>query len=487
MSAEEQRLLEMEKKVKLLEEKLLWFSRAVEQSPSTVMITDTKGTIVYVNPKFRSLTGYTAEEVIGKNPRILKSGEQPQAVYRGMYEAVTSGREWRGEFHNRKKNGEYYWEAVSISPLKNSAGKITHFLAVKEDITARKQAEESLERENQFKEALLATIPFGIEIVDMTGKVLFLNDRLRKEFGEGAVGKKCWELYRDNRKMCEGCPLVKGLALGETEANEVEGCFGGRAVKISHTGMMYQGEPAVLEVFEDVTARKRIDRLKDEYVRNVSHELNTPLTIMRQGISQVLDGIVHDQDEVLSIVLDEVDRLTRMINNMLDLSRIEAGKLFLEKSRLDLNDLVAERVGKFKRIAGEKKLSLEKALAHGALDVYADPDKIDEVLINLIGNALKYTPPGGMIRVMTKRQGKTVECSVADTGVGIAPGNLNLIFNKYHQVAAPLDPGAKGIGLGLVIAKELIEMHGGRIWAEGKEGRGSRFTFTLPVVDKDKK
>lgn len=137
-------------KLRRVEEELRKLSHAIEQSPSTVMITDSSGNIEYVNPKFTQLTGYTPEEVIGKNPRILKPADRPSDEYKGLWETISSGREWRGEFCNRKKNGELYWEFASISPVRNSKGVITHYIAVKEDITERKKVEE--ERTRHIKE-----------------------------------------------------------------------------------------------------------------------------------------------------------------------------------------------------------------------------------------------------------------------------------------------------------------------------------------------
>jgi sigma-B regulation protein RsbU (phosphoserine phosphatase) len=144
------------------EEKLKVFSMVVEQSPATVVITDRHGTIEYVNPKFSSLTGYSPDEAVGRNPRILKSGIQPPEFYRLMWETISSGREWQGEFHNKKKNGDSYWESASISPILGGAGEITHYVAIKEDITERKRAEEALrasekelrDRNNEMEEEL---------------------------------------------------------------------------------------------------------------------------------------------------------------------------------------------------------------------------------------------------------------------------------------------------------------------------------------------
>ena len=134
---------------------------AIEQSPSTVIITDVNGNIEYVNPKFTQLTGYTSEEVLGKNPRILKPGCKPSEEYRELWETITSGREWRGELYNRKKNGEFYWEYASISPVRNSQGVITHFIAVKEDITERKRVEDELRKLSHAIEQSPSTVMIG--------------------------------------------------------------------------------------------------------------------------------------------------------------------------------------------------------------------------------------------------------------------------------------------------------------------------------------
>ncbi len=342
--------------------------------------------------------------------------------------------------------------------------------------------EEALKKADDFNQALLATIPFGMEIVDENCTILFLNEKLKDIFGEDAVGKKCWELYRDNKKMCPGCPLKKGLQLGETETLEAEECLGGRVMQISHTGMIYKDMKAVLEVFQDITERKRLEKLKDEFLSSVSHEIRTPLTVIRQGVSQVIDGIVDDQGEVLSIILEEVDRLSRMINNILDISRIEAGKLFLRKRRLNLAEVVKKRAHAFKRIAGEKGLVLKTALDPAGPEVSADPDKIAEILDNLIGNALKFTPAGGEVSIAVAKKGEFAECSVSDNGIGVEPAHLNQLFTKYKQFAPSSGGGSRGTGLGLAIARELVKMQGGSIGAESTLGHGSRFTFTLPLA-----
>ena len=166
-----------------MEESLRHLSRAVEQSPSTVMITDTDGRMQYVNTKFTELTGYSREEAIGQNPRILKSGETPPEVYERLWETIIAGGEWRGEFHNKKKNGELYWESASISGVKDSSGTITHYLAVKEDITERKRLEDELRWKTAFLEAQVHSSPEGILVVDTQQRAVLFNDAFRDMWG----------------------------------------------------------------------------------------------------------------------------------------------------------------------------------------------------------------------------------------------------------------------------------------------------------------
>ncbi len=171
------------REVSEVRERLRKLSRAVEQSPVSVIITDTDGSIEYVNPKFTQVTGYSSDEVLGMNPRILKSGELSREVYREMWETITAGREWRGEFHNRKKDGELFWEFASISPIFDEQGRITHFVAVKEDITVRKLTEESLARSEVHFRSLIENALDIIAVVAPDGAVRYINPPVERLLG----------------------------------------------------------------------------------------------------------------------------------------------------------------------------------------------------------------------------------------------------------------------------------------------------------------
>ena len=247
-----------------------------------------------------------------------------------------------------------------------------------------------------------------------------------------------------------------------------------------------------LRVAKDVTEKKRyerrlkeLDKLKSDFVSNVSHELRTPLTAIKGSVDNMLDGLTGDlnekQNRYLVRVKSNADRLARLINDLLDLSRIEAG-IKLKRTNLSLPTVAREVVESLGSVAAEKLISFEIECPDVNLTAWADPDRIVEVLTNLIGNAIKFTPTNGKVTLCLKRSGNEwVKISVADTGPGIPSDEANRIFDKFYQVTQPEKQKAMGTGLGLSITKALVEMHGGKIWLESEVGKGSIFSFILPA------
>jgi PAS domain S-box-containing protein len=247
-----------------------------------------------------------------------------------------------------------------------------------------------------------------------------------------------------------------------------------------------------LRVAKDITEKKRyehrlkdLDKLKSDFVSNVSHELRTPLTAIKGSVDNMLDGLTGELNEKQSRYLVRIksnaDRLARLINDLLDLSRIEAG-IKLNRINLSLPTVVKEVVESLGSVAAEKLINFEIETADNDLTAWADPDRVAEVLTNLLGNAIKFSPTRGNVTVSLARSGNNwVKISITDTGPGIRPEEASRIFDKFYQVSHPEQPKATGTGLGLPIAKALVEMHGGRIWLESQAGQGSIFSFTLPA------
>jgi PAS domain S-box-containing protein len=248
-----------------------------------------------------------------------------------------------------------------------------------------------------------------------------------------------------------------------------------------------------LRVAKDISEKKRferrlkeLDRMKSDFVSNVSHELRTPLTAIKGSADNMLDGLTGSLNEkqvrYLARIKSNADRLSRLINDLLDLSRIESGRVEVRSTTLTLTALAEEVSEHLRSLAAEKLIRIEVPSRDPKLTVWADRDKVTQVLMNLIGNAVKFTPQNGKVTVAVEKNGDDyVQISVDDTGPGILPEEKNKIFSKFYQVANIEREKPKGSGLGLAISKALVEMHGGRIWVESEVGKGSTFYFTLPA------
>ncbi|MEX0803672.1 MAG: HAMP domain-containing sensor histidine kinase [Candidatus Binatia bacterium] len=231
---------------------------------------------------------------------------------------------------------------------------------------------------------------------------------------------------------------------------------------------------------------QEVDRLKSDFVANVSHELRTPLTAIKGAVDLILREVpgplTEKQSHYLARVRSNTQHLAVLINDLLDLSKIEEGKIELQAARMSLGGLVHEVVETLKPIAAEKPIELEVTTLEPSILVWADRDKVTQVLTNLIGNAIKFTPPHGRVTVSSiNKNADWVRVSVSDTGPGIAASERERIFDKFYQVVENGGPKPKGTGLGLAISRALVELHGGRIWVESEMNRGSTFNFTLPV------
>lgn len=232
----------------------------------------------------------------------------------------------------------------------------------------------------------------------------------------------------------------------------------------------------------------RAQQLKDDFVSTVSHELRTPLAIAKEGISLLEDGLLgtltEKQLKIINTASRNIDRLARIINDLLDIAKIEAGKMDIHRRRIDLVELAKQSVAAMEPMAQKKRLSLSTDMPSTPLEVFADPGRITQVLTNLIGNAVKFTVSGGVSVSGSAADGEA-HCTVLDTGPGISESDLPRVFEKFSQIERMEGAGNKGTGLGLSVAKSIIDLHGGRIWAESNPGEGSVFTFSLPLFDDD--
>jgi hypothetical protein len=370
-------------------------------------------------------------------------------------------------------------------------------IELKTQLEARKEAEDELKQSFAFSESLLRTIPFGMDILDEEGTVLFQNDNFKELFVDDAIGKKCWELVRDDKKQCSDCPLIKGINIGETETYELHDVLGNRIFEIIHTGMMYHGKKAMLEIFQDRTERKEkelelimakeqaeeSDRLKSAFLANMSHEIRTPMNGIL-GFTELLKEpnlSSDDQQDFIQIIQVSGARMLNTINNIVDISKIESGLTKVDIQGTNINEKMEFTYKFFKPEVEIKGLQflVKNGLPTNEAFINTDNEKVYGLLTNLIKNAIKFTYEGS-IEFGYEKKGKYLEFFVKDTGVGIPQNHQKIIFERFRQGSDSLTRKYEGSGLGLSIAKSYVEMLDGKIWLESEEGKGTTFYFTIP-------
>jgi PAS domain S-box-containing protein len=390
-------LLEKLSVIEATEHDLRRLATAVEQSPASIVITDIDARIIFVNQAFTQASGYSADEAVGQNPRILHSGQTPKATYADLWPTVLAGKVWRGEFLNQRKDGSTYIEQASISPVRNASGQMTHYVAVKEDVSERRRIESELAEHRQHLE----------QLVEQRTQEL----ALAKEVAEGA-----------------------NLA-------------------------------------------------KSEFLANMSHEIRTPMNAII-GLNYLLQktALLPEQRQKLDKVSTAAQHLLQIINNILDLSKIEAGKITLERHLFCPIDLLRAVASMIREQAAGKGLRLEIDTAGLPVRAYGDATRLRQVLLNFADNALKFTERGTLTLAgeLLSSEGQEMICrfTVSDTGIGIPAEDSARLFNAFEQLDSSTTRRYGGTGLGLAIARHLAQLMGGAVGVDSTPGAGSHFWIT---------
>jgi PAS domain S-box-containing protein/diguanylate cyclase (GGDEF)-like protein len=480
-----------------LRETNLFLQNILESSDAiSILYTDCEGTILYWNKGAENIFGYTAEEIIGHHKADILYPQDEAETQQRIAEVKTSifkNKKGAGcEVRELTKDGRKLWINVSLTPRLDEHGQVRGILGIGQDITERKRMEEMLLTAAQEWRATFDAISDIVCLVNSERKIIRCNkamtNLLKKPFAD-IVGQSCCELIHNTREPIEGCPFERMEETQSSEAIVVQ--RGNQWFRISVDPLLVEkGNPiGGVHIMADITKEQEIDKMKTELISNVSHELRTPLSTIKEGIALVYDGSLGplhaDQKDMLARVTNNIDRLGRLINDLLDMSKIEAGRMDLNKSLVDAPALLEEILSSFQDQAKNKKIDLRSHVNKNMSPLYVDRDRIGQVLTNLIVNSIKFTPAHGCITVWIEDKEKDVEFTVADTGIGISSQNIAELFGRFSQFNRIYGPGEGGTGLGLTISKEIIDMHGGRIWAESEVGKGSTFTFSLPRMTQD--
>lgn len=339
----------------------------------------------------------------------------------------------------------------------------------------------TISSERNTLSTVLSTMADGILIVDRKGRVVQANRAAAALLGAPAPameGRSFVEVLRDHElsTVLERCLREAAPSSGTAEVGPSR-----RFLRIVATPLQ-KGQEGALALLQDLTEIRRMETVRRDFVANVSHELRTPLASLKALVETLEDGAIVEPEaarDFLSKMHVEVDGLAQMVTELLELSRIESSRVALSFEPEEVEPLVRGAVDRLAAQADRASLKLSVQLPADLPRVSADRERIQQVLVNLIHNAIKFTPTGGEIVVGALRRGDQVHVWVADTGVGIPPDALPRIFERFYKADRSRSGG--GTGLGLAIARHVVEAHGGRIWAESAEGKGSTFTFSLPV------
>lgn len=328
-------------------------------------------------------------------------------------------------------------------------------------------------REEHLRE-MLEKSPDGVMVVRSDGRVLFANHGAELIFGHRREDllKHPFTLEADPERTIE------------TELRRLDGKR--IPLEIRAVEIHWDSEPCRLVLLRDLTPVRSLERHRDEFISRVSHELRAPLTVVKESMELVSDGtggeVTPRQKEILRIGLDNAARLNRLIDAMLDMTKIEAGVMALDLGWTDLSAMLGSIAQDYRLVAGEKKLGLKKDLPDAPMATYCDADKVSQVLVNLVSNAIKFTPEGGEIKLTLRPwEGEALIC-VENSGPGIDPEDIPRLFGKFTRLGGKAASGQRGTGLGLAISKGIIEMHRGRIWVESQPGQGCKFYILLPLL-----
>jgi PAS domain S-box-containing protein len=481
-----------ERRAVVAEEEARKLFRAVEQSPVSVMITDISGAIEYVNPAFSRMTGYGRDEVVGHNPRMLRSDKTTQEIYRDMWRQIAAGLDWRGEIVNRRRDGSVYWEQMTIAPVKGPSGAVENFIAIKEDVTEVRSLRQALEREHANLRSLLEAILDGIALTGMDDRFQYVNPSFIAQFGEVA-GREASEVF--------DAPLPALAADQPTLRAEWHSPANGRTYELTSTWVHSpDGTDLLLRVFHDITVRKQAEaalnnareaaelanRAKSEFLATMSHELRTPLNAII-GFSEIIEQQLLGplgQSQYCDYARDihqSGQHLLGLINDVLDVARLEIGRVVLREECVDPLDMVQASLNMVRERAEIGNVTVSAELPNDLPHLWGDPRRLKQVLVNVIGNGIKFTPEGGKVTVGVHADDNGLAITVADTGIGIAAEDLGKVMAPFGQVDSGMARRYGGSGLGLPLSRKLMRLHGGTLSLESTLGKGTIVTLRFPA------
>ncbi len=501
---------------KLLQKSLLELKQqkqALDQH-AIVSITDRKGKIIYVNENFTQISGYSAEELVGQDHRILNSSYHPANFFTQLWRDISLGKTWQGEICNRKKNGEHYWVKSTIVPFTDNQGNIESYISIRTDITLENQMQQTVNHLIDWKRAILDNLGDGLYTLDAKGLVTYINKEAESLLGwrsEELLGKPIHDMIhykkRDGTPLpFAECPISLSMKHKQVFRSETEVFYhkNGTALFVSVVGTpLFDGTGNLtgsVACFRDVSQQRLVQenmlkakeaaekavQAKSDFLSTMSHEIRTPMNGIIGMTDLLLDTpLDEEQTEFANTIKSSSQVLLSIINDILDFSKIEAGHLEIENIDFSLQQILEGTTDIMASKAYEKSLSLMSFVDPAIPErLIGDPMRLRQIVLNFLSNAVKFTTQGAVIaRASLDKQTETqaiIRIEVSDNGIGIASDTQEKLFQPFSQADSSTTRKYGGTGLGLSICKRLTDLMGGEIGLESTLGEGSTFWVKIP-------
>lgn len=481
-------------------------------SEVSIIATDPEGVITIFNAGAERMLGYSAAEMVGREtPAIVHLPEEvaargaeltaargrPVAGFRVFVEPLEHANSDAHEWTYVHRDGRQFPVSLVATALRGTDGRVVGYLGIAQDITERKQAETILREQAEHTRAIVDNMVDGVIAIDQQGIIASFNLAAERLFGrraEEVVGKNISMLMPSPHREAHDGYLLRFIQTGEArvvglrrelEGQRADGSLFPLELAVSQITRM--GRPMYVGMVRDITDRKRDERMKREFVSTVSHELRTPLTCITGALGLIAGGalgeMTADARAMLDVAYDNSKRLTDLINDLLDMEKITAGKMHFEFRVQPLLPIVAQAIEANRAYGTGRHVTLTFVGEKDDHRVRVDSLRLTQVLSNLLSNAIKFSPEGGVVEVAVRCGGPQVSVSVRDHGEGIPAAFRDRVFQKFAQADASDSRELGGTGLGLAITRELLDRMGGHIGFESVEGEGATFTFDLPIWD----
>ncbi len=472
----------LQQKANSLEETLLHLAAIVESSDDAILGKNLEGIITSWNAAAERMYGYSAQEIVGQPVTLLFAPDRQDEFMQIMARILRGERVDHYETMRVRKDGTLLTVSVTVSPIKDSTGTIIGASAIARDITEHKRLEAKYRQ-------LFDSNLIGVFVSDFAGTFLDANDAFLDLLGYTREELLAGTIQRDALTPPEFHSLSQNAvkALQETGASgtyEKEYLHkSGRRTPVLVAVTRIEQTDTCIGFVLDISERKELDKRKDEFISMASHELKTPITSLKGFLSLLQRRLTPQGDEkvlhYLARMDAQVNKLTKLVNDLLDLSKMQTGHLTYREECFEVDALVQEIVENVQGTTQTHHLLLK---GQTYAEVFGDRDRIGQVLINLLNNAIKYSPQADTVIVRVAKDQNKVLVSVQDFGIGIAKEHQHTIFERFYQVTDPEEKAYPGLGIGLYICSEIVKRHGGQLWVESKKGAGATFHFALPLA-----